>query len=141
MRIKGFVLLEKNGKFLLIQEAAKKWKHKWSLPGGGIRSGETLYEGTLREVREEAGCDAELSFVMAVKRSGGFFNRKVTVYFLGEIKGKQIKTIPDEESLAVKWFDREEALKLPARNNVAEMIGLFYSHKDFIPAASFRPDF
>lgn len=140
MRLKGFVLLENEGKFLLIQEAAAKWNGKWSLPGGSVKPGESLYEGTLRELREEAGCEAELQFVMAVKHSKGFFNRKVSVYFLGKMTGSQIKTGPDRESLAVRWLSREEAMKLPRRANVTGLIDLFYSHKNFTPLASFRLD-
>lgn len=46
-------LLVNDGKVLVIQSA--KWSHKWTIPGGHIRTGETMYDAFRREIFEETG--------------------------------------------------------------------------------------
>jgi len=93
MRLKGFVLMERNGKYLLIKEATAKWNGMWFLPGGSVKPGESLEEGTKREVLEEAGCDVELVSVFCVKYSAGFFNKKTSVFFFWQHGGRKNKNI------------------------------------------------
>lgn len=138
MRLKGFVLMERDGRYLLIKEAAAKWGGKWFLPGGSIESHETLEEGTRREVMEEAGCEVELVSVILVKKGEGFFNKKTSVFFYGTMTGDRIKTVADKESLEVRWVTYEELDGLPLRQKLKKIIELYRSHRDFIPAASFN---
>lgn len=41
-------VIEKDGKFLLVQEALEKVRGKWNLPAGQLDANETLFDG-LRE--------------------------------------------------------------------------------------------
>ena len=50
----GGVLIE-NGRVLLIRRGAEPLKGQWSIPGGTLETGETLEEGTRREMEEETG--------------------------------------------------------------------------------------
>lgn len=138
MRIKSFVLMEKENRYLLIQEAGEKWKGKWYLPGGSARNAETAEEAAKREVLEEAGCDVQLTHVFFVKYHSGFFNKKVTVFYCGKPQGEGIKTEADEESLAVKWVTYEELLALPLRQNLKELVQIYRSHTGFVPVSDFR---
>ncbi len=138
MRLKSFVLIEKDSRYLLIQEARPKWEGKWYLPGGSLKPGETLVEGARREVMEEAGCDVELSAVFFVKYHSGFFNRKVAVFFCGRQVGDVLKTTADKDSLAVKWFSYEELIALPLRGNLKHLIEVYRSHIGFTPVNEFR---
>ena len=54
-------LAEKDGKYLLIQEAQAKCRGKWLLEAGHLDPGETIFEGAKREIREECGRDVELT--------------------------------------------------------------------------------
>jgi ADP-ribose pyrophosphatase YjhB (NUDIX family) len=138
MRVKSFVLIEKDNRYLLIQEANEKWKGKWYLPGGSTKDGETAEQGAKREVLEEAGCDVELTHVFFVKYHSGFFNRKVSIFYCGKQLDDRIKTIPDKESLAVKWVSYEELGSMPLRNNLKDLIDIYRSHTGFTPVGEFR---
>lgn len=138
MRIKSFVLIEKEDRYLLIQEATEKWKGKWYLPGGSAKSDETAEQGAMREVMEEAGCEVELTHVFFVKYHAGFFNKKVSVFYCGRQLGDQLKTAPDKDSLAVKWVSYDELTQLPLRQNLRELIDIYRSHTGFIPVSEFR---
>jgi ADP-ribose pyrophosphatase len=138
MRLKGFVLIEKDQKYLLIQEASEKWKGKWFLPGGSIRLGEKLEAGTLREVFEEAGCEVNLMSVFLVKRSHSFFNKKVSVFFVGQLAGDFVEKKSDKESLDVKWWSYDELINLPLRQNLKKIIEIYRSHKDFVAFEKFN---
>ncbi|HUJ39550.1 MAG TPA: NUDIX hydrolase [Candidatus Acidoferrales bacterium] len=50
----GAVVIE-NGRALLIRRGGEPLKGQWSIPGGTLESGETLEQGTLREMLEETG--------------------------------------------------------------------------------------
>ena len=51
----GAVILDGDGRVLLIKRATEPMKGYWSLPGGLLELGETLIEGVKREIREETG--------------------------------------------------------------------------------------
>lgn len=141
MRLKSFVLVEENDKYLVIQEAKEKWGGKWYLPGGGVHDGETAEAGAIRETLEETGCVVELSSVFFVKYHSGFFNRKITIYYCGKITGGIMKTFPDEDSLDVKWISYEELDKMPLRKNLKELIAIYRNHSQFMPVQDFKlPD-
>ena len=93
-------VLEKDGKYLLVQEAQEKCYGKWNLPAGHLDPNETIIEAAKREIKEESGLDVELTGVCQIG------NRKleddvfVSVIF---------------STLDVKWFSYEELLSMKAQ--------------------------
>ena len=49
-------LIEKDNKFLLVQEAKEKCKGKWNIPAGHIEINESVIDCLKREIKEETGC-------------------------------------------------------------------------------------
>lgn len=47
------VVLQKDDKFLLVQEKQAKAYGKWNLPAGKVDKGESLEQAAVREAREE----------------------------------------------------------------------------------------
>lgn len=107
-------VLEKDGKYLLVQEAQEKCYGKWNLPAGHLDPNETIIEAAKREIKEESGLDVELTGVCQIG------NRKleddvfVSVIFSTKVLGGDIKFDPNE-ILDVKWFSYEELLSMKAQ--------------------------
>lgn len=53
------VVVEKDGKYLLVQEAKASCRGKWNLPAGHLDPGETIIDGAKREAKEETGSIVE----------------------------------------------------------------------------------
>ncbi|MER8473677.1 NUDIX domain-containing protein [Mesorhizobium sp. M1328] len=49
------VVLDEEGRLLLVQRAHQPDKGCWTLPGGCVEAGETLEQAVIREVAEETG--------------------------------------------------------------------------------------
>lgn len=138
MRIKSFVLIEKDDRYLLIKEAAPKWEEKWFFPGGGLKENESPEEAAIRETLEEAGCRIELKGIVYIRCNPSFLQGKVSVFYLADIIGGEIKTTEDKHSLSVKWFSYEELSKLPLRQKMMEIVNCYRQHKGLMPLEAFK---
>jgi ADP-ribose pyrophosphatase YjhB (NUDIX family) len=49
----------RDGKVLVVRRARKPALHLYTLPGGGVETGETLMQAVMREVREETALEVE----------------------------------------------------------------------------------
>jgi mutator protein MutT len=137
MVFKSFVLIEKEGRYLLIREAAPKWKGKWFLPGGKVEVGETPEDAAHREVKEEAGCTIMIDGMFYFKYTEKFFYRYLTFFFVARIIGEEIKTFADKHSLEVRWFTYDEINKLPLRQRLLDILKC-YDKTRTIPINNFK---
>ena len=62
----GGILFNERGEVLLVKRRHEPLALQWSLPGGGLDSGETLESGTAREVLEETGLVVEVGPLVEV---------------------------------------------------------------------------
>ncbi len=87
------VVAIKDGRVLLIRRAKPPRAGRWSLPGGRQRLGETVRETARRELREEAGVEAEVTALLDVVDSitrddaGAIAYHYTRVDFLAEWRG------------------------------------------------------
>ena len=102
-------VIEKDGKFLLVQEAKEKCKGKWNIPAGHLDANETIFEGAKREVFEECGCKVEISGVLQIGNKVMTDNSWVGIIFSTKLLEDNIK-FDKNEILDVKWFSYEEIL-------------------------------
>ena len=104
-------IIEKDGKFLLVQEAKEKCRGKWCIPAGHLDPNETIFEGAKREVYEECGCKVELTGVLEIGNRVLTDDIWVSVVFATKLINENIK-IDKNEILDVKWFTYEEILSM-----------------------------
>ncbi len=138
MIIKSFVLIEKENRYLLIQEASLKWRGKWFLPGGSVKRGESPEDAVIRETREEAGCDVRLDGIFYIKCYVGFFSNKLHIYYTGSIVQGNIKSFEDKHSIGAKWLTYEEIKVLPLRQKMLKILEKHITHKGTMPTKNFK---
>lgn len=102
-------IIEKDGKYLLIQEAKEKCCGKWFLQAGHLDPGEALCEGAIREIKEESGFDVELTGVCLVAHQVD--PSLVGFYFSTKVIGGEISYDPGE-ILDARWYTYKEILAL-----------------------------
>lgn len=107
-------VLEKDGKYLLVQEAKARCRGKWNLPAGHLDTGEPLREGAKREILEETGYKVELGGICQVSNDYGRDDVLVHIIFAANILSGGIKIDPTE-ILDVRWFGYEEILAMRDR--------------------------
>lgn len=100
-------IIEKDGKYLLVQEAKKKCYKKWNFPAGHLDFNESLTEGAIREIKEETGCDVELNGICYIANRIMEDDLFVMIAFNCKLINENI-TFDKEEILDVKWFEYNE---------------------------------
>lgn len=102
----------KDGRILLVKRGKEPFKGWWTVPGGAVELGETIYEAARREVREECNIDVEaervLDAVDNVVRDGEGRIRYhyVIVDVLANYTGGEVRAGSDAE--ACRWVNPDE---------------------------------
>lgn len=103
-------VVEQDGKYLLVQEAKQKCYGKWNLPAGHLDPNELVFEGAVREIKEETNCDVELTGICSITSQR---REEPSVYFVFATKILTSDVKPQEgEILEAKWFTYDEAVAL-----------------------------
>ena len=84
-------IIEKEGKFLMVQEAKKKCYGKWNFPAGHLEEGETIYDGAIREIFEETGCRVRLTNVLPIINTELENVNFIFINFVAELVEEDIK--------------------------------------------------
>lgn len=99
------VVIEQDGKFLLVQEKQPKVYGKWNLPAGRVDDGESLEQAAVREAKEECGYDVKLTGHLLT------IHLEVHLPVLHAYSCKIVSgelTFPKHEILDAKWFSLDE---------------------------------
>lgn len=104
-------VIEKNGKFLLCQEAKEKCRGKWNIPAGHLEPNENIFQGAKREVLEETGCKVELTGILQIGNKVSENDVLMSVVFSTNLLEENI-IYDKSEILDVKWFSYEEILNM-----------------------------
>ncbi len=104
-------ILEKDGKFLLVQENKEICKGKWNVPAGGLEENESLIEGAKREIYEETGCKVEITGILEIVNEILEGVNIVCFFFDTKIINENVK-VDGQEILNVKWFTYEEIIDM-----------------------------
>lgn len=118
--------LFENGKILLVREN----DGKWSLPGGWVDVDLSVMENALKEVKEEAGLDADLDFVIAVqdrdKHNLPVYAYKICkVFVMCTKKGGSFAA--NSETVGSGYFGLDELPELAEEKNTREQIEMCFA--------------
>ncbi len=72
MSCAGAVVVDDEGRVLLVRRANEPSRGLWSIPGGRVEPGESARECARREVREETGLDVEVGELLATVDLGPY---------------------------------------------------------------------
>lgn len=92
------VVLEKDGKALMIKRAYEPWKNHWSIPAGYMEVGEDPKDAAVRELQEETGVEVgkdDLEIIDAVDLTHPDGKEVVVIVYRAEI-GKMDASFNDE---------------------------------------------
>ncbi|MBD2864018.1 NUDIX hydrolase [Paenibacillus sp. IB182363] len=80
----------------------------WSLPGGAVEPRETLEHAAIRETKEEAGVDIEVTGLYSVREAffTGVGHHALLFTFTASIINGELGSLdPDHEIVEVRWID------------------------------------
>jgi len=106
------VLIEKDGRYLLIRRAADPDKGMWSVPGGLVEVGEKVKDAAAREALEETGLRVEiverLGVVDKIMRDdeGRVMYHFIIVQFMARIVEGEVRAMDD--ALEARWVRLSE---------------------------------
>jgi ADP-ribose pyrophosphatase YjhB (NUDIX family) len=104
-------ICERKGKILMVKEYRPEEGHVLNQPVGKLEFGESVFDATIREVREETGLDIELTYFLGAYVwliSNG--NTSIRFCFVARVVGGELRVEPrtDKEIVQPVWLSREE---------------------------------
>lgn len=129
-RIGVGVIIEKNGRVLLIKRTNVHGTGSWSTPGGHLEHGESPEECAIREVKEETGVDIGDVKFRGITNDLFEVSKKhyITIWMEGRSLSGEPVADADHEASDVGWF-AWDALPEP----------LFLSLKNFVEGRCYQP--
>ena len=103
------VIIERDGKYLLVQEAKPKAYKLWNFPGGHVEPGESLEAAAVREALEETGYIVTiLQQILVTETHHGDI---LAHAYAAKITGGSLR-LPADEILDAKWFSYAEIMAM-----------------------------
>ena len=105
-KVAAAVLIEQEGRVLLVRRGNEPFRGLWTLPAGFINGGEDPAEAAARECLEETGLNVRVIRVLDIiagrehPRGADFI-----IVYQAEVIDGELK--PDDDADAVEWFGRE----------------------------------
>lgn len=105
-KVAAAVLIEHEGRVLLVRRANEPFRGMWTLPAGFVNGGEDPAEASARECLEETGLQVRVTRVLDVisgrehERGADFI-----IVYHAEVMGGELA--PADDADAVEWFARD----------------------------------
>lgn len=114
----GGIVLDDQGRLLLVQRGTEPAKGRWSVPGGRVEPGESDEVAVAREVLEETGLRVTVQrFVGQVERDGPGGSLYVISDYLCTVDARDIadgaNPVAGDDAADVRWCTSEQVRQLP----------------------------
>ena len=113
-RIRATLVAERHGQILLVQE---KGRSPYSLPGGGLKKGESVLQAALRELKEETNLEATKAEYLFDYESASQSHKVVWATVWGRVE------LQPKEVVGYRWWDTAE--DIPLVDSTIEIVGRF----------------
>jgi len=106
------ILIEHQGRILMVQEAKPKCAGLWNQPSGHIELGETPIEAAIREAKEETGLDIKILDLFGI-----YVGPEVDRHFYNFVfRARPLTLSPaplSPDVMGTKWFSESDLKNLP----------------------------
>lgn len=110
----GAIIEDGSGRFLLVKHRPERggfWQKRWIFPGGKLETGESIADGTMREIMEETNLDISLTRQNPLAERVITSGRSVSLHVLyvthmAKIVGGELN--PASDVGEAQWFTREQ---------------------------------
>ena len=113
-------VIEKDGKYLLVQEAKAHCRGNWNLPAGHLDPHESIFDGAKREAKEECGLDVELHQICHIINKDHGDDNLVGILFSATPVSEEI-SFSQDEILDARWFSYEEIVAMRDRDELRDV--------------------
>lgn len=113
MHIVVNVIVKKDNKILMVQENWGNVKGMWNFPAGRLDEKENIFEGAIREAKEETGYDVKLTGLIGIQNA--VYNDRHVIHFnfAAEVVGGEVGGFDPEEIAKVEYVDIDKLLAMP----------------------------
>lgn len=111
MQIVVNVVVKQENKILMVQENWGAVKGMWNFPAGHLDKNENMFDGAIREAKEETGYDVKLTGVVNIQNTVYNDRHVILINFSAEIVGGEVNFHP-EEIADVKFIEANELLNM-----------------------------
>ena len=144
------IILNADERVLLLSSPTRNRSGEWQIISGGLEAAETVLDGVLREVHEEAGAQVQVRPLGVVHAQTFHFDAHVPymigIYYLCAYEGGAIQPGDDMRDADYRWWALEELTAAPVRFHpstslwmLQRAVALYRCWKDQ-PAVSLQPD-
>lgn len=106
------LIINEDERFLLLSSPHKNKANEWQVISGGLDANETILDGVLREVKEEAGEKVRVRPLTLIHSQTFSFDAHIPfmigIYYLLAYEGGQVVPGDDMQGSQVRWWSIDE---------------------------------